>query len=49
MQVEMVRIRKERNTTIKQLNEIVSQMDYNTLQQAESHDPTRKVLFVKLM
>ena len=46
MQVELVQTRKERNATIKQLNEIVVQMDEKiktTLPQAQSPEPVTKV------
>ena len=48
MQIELVQNRKEHNTTIKQLNEIVVQMDEKiktTLPQAQLSEPVTKVFY----
>ena len=52
LQAELVQTRKERNTTIKQLNEIIVKMAENvrySLPQAVSSDPTTKVFLSQHM
>ena len=52
MQVELVQTKKEHNTTIKQLNEIVAQMDEKIktiLPQAQLTEPVTKVFFTHNM
>ena len=50
MQIELVQNRKEHNTTIKQLNEIVVQIDgkiKTTLPPAQSPEPVTKVFYTQ--